>query len=55
MTSSLIHSFILPRIVVKLSFYISIVVLTEQEAEFEDQKNELEKRIEENEKKTEKL
>ena len=42
-------------IVVKLSFCISIVVLTEQEAEFEDQKNELEKRIEANEKNTEKL
>ena len=34
---------------------ISIVVLTEQEAEFEDQKNELEKRIDANEKITEKL
>ena len=29
-------------------YYISIVVLTEQEAEFEDQKIELEQRIEEN-------
>lgn len=34
---------------------ISIVVLTEQEAEFEDQKTELEKRFEEKEKITEKL
>ena len=34
---------------------ISIVVLTEQEAEFEDQKKELENRFEEKEKITEKL
>ena len=34
---------------------ISIVVLTEQEAEFEDQKTELENRFEEKEKITEKL
>ena len=31
-----------------MHFYVCIVVLTEQESEFEDQKLELEKRIEEN-------
>ena len=54
-TFAFLHHFLEQLLNNTMHFYVSIVVLTEQEAEFEDQKLELEKRIEENQKNTSKL